>query len=333
MAHRTFTQTEWEELTTAFQILGLPNTPYARGFEQRRSRHGGVGLFALEKIRKGTRILVEEALFWVTSHEQITPRAVRHPRFQQLHCPSVSPTQDRNQRRFAANCFEMGYHGRGNRVIRFGNFFDASRFNHSCVPNAHFDWDGDLAGRADGRLTVYAIDDIDRNEEIFVNYGSQQDFCKSWATRQAEFRSVYDFTCNCRACNTTGPGRPGTDFANESERRRARMRDLLPRIDRDRDFTTRAQMEQQHCNIIAVWNCLFANLTVYPQQAENRRELVEWYRRVLDQAQGVADEWFKRMRMEAVGFARESLHLDITCTGHESPTVRETLRLIENLKR
>lgn len=334
MAPRTFTENEWEELTAAFQILGLPDTPYARSFEQRRSIHGGDGLFARQKIKKGTRILVDEALFWVTNDAQITPRALRHPAFLQLHCPSVSPTQNHNQRRFAANCFEMGYHGRGNnQVVRQGIFLDAARFNHACVPNAHFAWDDDLAGPADGRLTVYAIVDIDRDEEISLNYGALEDFSKPWATRQAEYREVYDFTCNCRACFTSRPGRVGTDFANQSEERRARLRDLLERINRNRDPTTRALMDQQRSNIMAAWSCLFENLTIYPQQAMNRRELVDWYRRMLDQAQGVTDECLQQWRMEATGYARESLRLDITCTGYELPVVTQTLRLIEDLKR
>ncbi len=92
-------------------------------------------------------------------------------------------------------------------------------------------------------------------------------------------------------------------------------------------------MDQQRSNIMAAWGCLFENLTIYPQQAMNRREWVEWHRRVLDQAHGVTDECLQQWRMEAIECARQSLRLDITCTGYESPVVTQTLRLIEDLKR
>lgn len=327
MAPRRFTVEEYKELTMALQKLGLSNSPYVEVYNRHRSRqNGGYGLFAREKIRRGTPIIVEESLFWITSDDQITARAAQHPRFHQLHCPSVSPTQQVDQRRFAANCFEMGFHGRGNRTVKKGIFLEASRLNHSCVPNAYFDWHEDLAGPGQGRLAVYAIIDIERNEEILVNYGAQEDSSKLVATRQQEFQDVYDFTCTCRACV------PGTDFARQGEQCRTRLPALYTSIAQYRDFNTRGQREGLYSSITAVHQCLLANDTVYPQRAEILRELASYYHRWLSQAQGYSDQWLRETRVKAIEAARESLYLDIVCTGSESDTVGETLRLIERLK-
>lgn len=57
---------------------------------------------------------------------------------------------------YEVNCYEMG---RGTCVC-----LEASKNNHSCVPNAYYSWNNDIK-----RLTVHAIRKIPEGEEITIS--------------------------------------------------------------------------------------------------------------------------------------------------------------------
>jgi len=48
---------------------------------------------------------------------------------------------------------------------KHGIFPNVARINHSCVPNAFYSWN-----EAIGRLTVHAVKDIKKGEEITIHY-------------------------------------------------------------------------------------------------------------------------------------------------------------------
>ena len=91
---------------------------------------------------------------------------------------------------------------------------EASRINHSCLPNVHHCWNKSI-----GRETVHAVKDIAAGEEILTTYVQ---ICIDHAEREKQLER-YGFTCDCPACDTS------TAFGRASAKRRKR----LFRIDQD----------------------------------------------------------------------------------------------------
>ena len=99
---------------------------------------------------------------------------------------------------------------------------EAARINHSCVPNVHHCWNPSL-----GAVTVHAIRDILKGEEIFITYtGVREDL----ALRRETF-SKYGFECTCPCCD------PFTAFGQASRMRRGRLLQIDREWDQVRDAT------------------------------------------------------------------------------------------------
>jgi hypothetical protein len=62
--------------------------------------------------------------------------------------------------------------------------------NHSCLPNAAIVFDG-------RRILLRALDPIKKDNQIFISY---VDGTQRRATRQAELKEAYFFTCMCKKC-------------------------------------------------------------------------------------------------------------------------------------
>lgn len=93
-------------------------------------------------------------------------------------------------------------------------FETASRFNHSCIPNAYFSW-----SKANGVEQIYAIRDIEAGEEITLSYC---DPLYEYSQRCWEFQH-YDFTCLCPACSDLDDP---NSFGAKSRQRRWRLAEL-----------------------------------------------------------------------------------------------------------
>lgn len=96
-----------------------------------------------------------------------------------------------------------------------GIFPILSRFNHSCLPNATYNWQIKMQ-----KETVYATRDIAAGEEILVSYVDAYDLPekRAWTLKN------YGFACQCRACVDDGSG-----FAAASRHRRWRLGELWDR--------------------------------------------------------------------------------------------------------
>jgi hypothetical protein len=96
-----------------------------------------------------------------------------------------------------------------------GLYFDASRFNHSCAPNAvaYFDVGGlprpiqKAASSGKAEINIVSLRDIEAGEEIFISY-------TTLISSAEKKRSHLKFPCRCRAC------------AGESESKRTPADDL-----------------------------------------------------------------------------------------------------------
>ena len=88
----------------------------------------------------------------------------------------------------------------------------ASRFNHSCSPNAKYSFNSNT-----GEIRIYALGTIPRGEELFISYiGLYQ----NRRSRQENLRPGYHFTCACSICSL-----PDAE-SKKSDARRQRLKEL-----------------------------------------------------------------------------------------------------------
>jgi SET domain len=179
----------------------------------------GQGLVAMSLIPRGTRILAEAPLFTV-------PRNTKNATFLEKRIAGeVKGLTEGDQRAFFSlkNCHEKGSGMSpllgicktnvlplGSNATQGGLFLEASRINHSCVPNAQNTWNAGL-----GKITIHAVVDIAAGEEITICYLC--DGLWTFAARQRQLQSSFKFTCACTQCSLSGSDR------TESEARRAEI--------------------------------------------------------------------------------------------------------------
>ena len=306
-----------EELHLSLKRLGFaPSYADVALFSQFPSPLGGLGVRAMENIPFGTPIISEGELFSIVKDRRVNQTQAGLEQFQALSCPFQPATPDD---RFRANSFAMGRDTRSGKEKQ-GIFVRSSRFNHSCVPNAHFAWNWRLK-----RLTVHAIVDISKGEEIFVNYRNDE-YLDTRAERVQALSDDYNFDCTCPAC------KPNTVFGIASEERRRRMRDLQDDIVLNRTSTVAGDKIQLLADIKFFMVLLRQEGLLYPQLADMYEEEVMWYSREMGST-GAENSWYKgRCLEEALEAARQKLDLDVTCNGYAAPEVTKTLKLIINLK-
>lgn len=87
-----------------------------------------------------------------------------------------------------------------------GIFAQASRINHSCIPNCTYSWN-----KQSEKLYIHAIPDISPEEELTICYTTLL------AVREARMQNlneIYGFNCHCPACDLH------TEFGKASQERR-----------------------------------------------------------------------------------------------------------------
>ncbi|KAL8720505.1 MAG: hypothetical protein Q9181_007900 [Wetmoreana brouardii] len=302
---RVWYRSEKEEEDFVFAKLRIPpNLPTTILFARRPSPGKGEGCFATHNIPRGLPILVEPALFSVTAPSdeakvrQALGRLPQHQRdeFRQLSGPP--PTQNPTDLQiFQTN--SIGNDPTGNRVVREGIFPQASRFNHSCVPNAYFAWENGATS-----VTIYALDEISSGQEIFVSYIPWSGTW-TWTRRRGELNH-WGFVCDCRICQA--------DRARSEERRGA-MRRLQTKID---GITNRHDKKYLHFKSLIEYYDQ-EGLT-YPQPAETQGLAARCALTISAQGGMDAASWAKK----ALIHAQQELDLDIVANGQNSPVMRRS---------
>ena len=261
----------------------------------------GLGMFAAKLIQQGTRILAEKPFFTLAEIPEVSaedsyapnditkafhrlPASEQH-KFTSLHCPERS---DCNiiVRIYEANCFEMGA---GTCIC-----LDASRINHSCVPNAHYSWNSNIE-----QETVHAVKNIPKGEEITISYITA--IC-TFEKRQRQLKP-YGFTCPCPAC------RINTEFGMNSMIRRQQMLDLNHEIADYQNDPLAAQAEYGYLDEMSAILRLI--------------QLIEEEGLVFEKALAYHDAalcalkrgWIKA----ASAYANKELGVDKCCVGRDSP--------------
>ncbi|KAG5754006.1 hypothetical protein H9Q70_003343 [Fusarium xylarioides] len=188
----------------------------------------GHGLFAKELIKAGTRIIHEKPILTVSQAETKTKAEYRcvidqvadlndseKKRLMDLYhndkklrefsflqgqpCPGTDLDAGIVLAKFYTNAASITSGG-----LECGLFTIFCRMNHSCTPNICWVYD-----EPTGFIEVYAVRDIDKDEEITNSY---IEVAISYQARMKEL-SNWGFTCQCAACE-------GPDAAKHDERRR-----------------------------------------------------------------------------------------------------------------
>ena len=158
----------------------------------------GKGAFASRDIQKGYLILSERPIFHISlaCPPRLSMAAVRN--LSPVHLDHFLSLENSHT---DCSCYHDSIVG----IVRTNGFsitdgdagicLKASRFNHSCSPNARWSFER-------GQLRIYALGSIPRGEEIFIAYISCRDVYGSpRRSRQATLRARYHFTCACSVCS------------------------------------------------------------------------------------------------------------------------------------
>ncbi|KAJ8069382.1 hypothetical protein OCU04_003036 [Sclerotinia nivalis] len=157
----------------------------------------GKGLVAAQEIPEGTRILEERLIMTrpKQAHEGFSLRnkvnALNEAQRQAfLSLANVHPYKDADQQYlgiFKTNGLPMGIHDQG------GLFIETSRINHACNNNACHSWNTNIE-----RMTVHALRNIQKGEEITLNYLGSRLFTRK--VRLAVLKEKFKFLCSCDLC-------------------------------------------------------------------------------------------------------------------------------------
>ena len=307
-------------------MLSIPQnvTPFDRRYQPGR----GQGYFANRFIPRGTRLLTEPVLFPIENAENPLSRANKQDivdhvaslfdpellEFLRLFCPSQLQPNDIN--RFNNNNFQSDDNV-GAFPTRRAIFVQASRFNHSCAPNAHYSWNERF-----GYWTIHTIRDIQIHEEIFLDYHGKN-WDKISQVRKDALRRDYHFTCTCSRC------RPNTHMRNRSDMNRREMKRLNARIAlnrHDNHWEARHQLRQ---DIIHLREFLNSETLEYPLPAILYRKEAEFLKREQGMAHKVIE--LSADKGDAIRATQKELFLHLIGTGRDAEEFQDCLDFMKTL--
>ena len=211
--------------------LGLQDDSDSSTFSVHTSA-AGKGAFASKDIQRGDLILSEKPIFCIPTggHEPVMRGAI------EIAVGNLSPTHldgylSLQNSHETCSCFPiplLGIFCTNAMATSDGNAgicLEASRFNHSCSPNAKLSFNSNT-----GDIRIYALRTIPRGEEIFYSYIGPR---LSRRLRQTNLHSGYHFTCACSLCSL-----PEAE-SQKSDARRQRLNEILkifPRLDHTQEI-------------------------------------------------------------------------------------------------
>lgn len=201
-------------------------------YEVKAAAGKGLGVFAVRDLKCGTRIMCDRPLIHLTQGNAMDIPAEfaklspdKQALFLSLHCPRLAARDDtrtsiiRTQQglRASAAALSIEEHVKIMAIYETNAFEagvgsvicpEASRINHSCLPNVHHCWNKSIE-----RETVHAVRDIAAGEEILTTYVK---VCIDHVEREKQLNR-YGFSCDCPACDIS------TTFGRASQKRRKRL--------------------------------------------------------------------------------------------------------------
>ncbi|KAF8259765.1 hypothetical protein EI94DRAFT_1750632 [Lactarius quietus] len=190
----------------------------------------GKGAFASRDIQRGDLILSEKPIFSIRGDVPDPLKAISIEsaviKLSPFHLDEFLSLQNSHTECqcnpnhplvgiYSTNGFGLGIDGSSEGVC-----LKASRFNHSCSPNARFSFNSNT-----GEIRIYALGTIPSGEEIFITYisdfvGRRCLYGTPRRLRQAALRDAYHFTCACSACSLTEAE------SKKSDARRVKLNEL-----------------------------------------------------------------------------------------------------------
>ena len=265
-------------------------------------------MIAENEIKAGTRILEDELLVSITdygidrntgermgvSFESLSSE--QQQQFWESHCPDL-PTYTPLMRRCLASSFDVD-------PERSGIFLKASCVNHSCCPNAFPSWNLNLR-----RLTLHAVVDIPRGEEITVSY------CTPFypiEDRHNWLREHYGFECDCPACRLeTASGQYG-------EQHHQKLKNLYQAINKSKDSVS--DNDEQELDMI----------TEFIDLAEDSHMHGLFLSRMYRRAKDCYED--KGLEQLVLIYAQRALEYDMRLLGTDNPVTHESMRALGELK-
>lgn len=192
-------------------------------FKCSESARLGLGAFATRDLYRGDLVLIEEPLYTVS--ESALPDAISAAveNLSEGERSQLATLQNNFVERFE-NPF-VGIHetnafaaGERNSVL----CLRASRFNHSCTPNARYSWHAPTA-----TFRIYALQPVAAGEELLVSYISSRNVYGSTAAqRQTRLEGMLGFLCSCTSCTLRSPDAQAASDARRLEL--TRLWDAVP---------------------------------------------------------------------------------------------------------
>lgn len=325
LAQRTLDQRKAEEVNRSLELLKMNNAVERPVYQQVVIQGHNQAMQATCNIQRGTLILEEAPLFFINNcgntrpvqnQANIQQAATQFPAFQNLFCPPNLQGQAPNVRRFEANNITMD-----SATNQCGIFTDTSRFNHSCHPNAFFEWNPNR-----NRIMVYAIKDIRAQQEILVSCRTL-DWWETTAQRQAALQN-YGFTCACPACRVGG-----NHFAQAKQTARTKVNTIRTRIV-GRPILPNQTVASRYANLCdqkELHAILENEEMAYWSMAKVCEDLAECYDYELTRLAHNSIANHDCCRERGLEAARKKLYLDIMATGQNSNTVAATLTWMSTL--
>jgi hypothetical protein len=166
-----------------------------RKFAFREVEGRGLGAFATREFHRGDLILADQPLFTnndrkpvnvISAVQKLSPNEKKEFfSLKNAHSGSQGPICGI----FNTNAFSISDTASAICML-------ASRFNHSCSPNARYSWHA-----AGGRLRIYALRKIAVGEEVFVSYISGRRVYGSRRKDRQDRLKTYGFICSCVVCS------------------------------------------------------------------------------------------------------------------------------------
>ncbi|KAM0203074.1 hypothetical protein ACHAPI_001246 [Fusarium lateritium] len=271
----------------------------------------GKGLVATTKIPKGTRVLAETPLFKIPQH------ATESIENERCVVAALSKLSEDQRQAFFSLCnsytdlkqevgiAETNAFGLGEDISTCAVFLDASRMNHSCVPNVLYRWNINTQ-----KMTVHATKDIEEDAEITINYLATWEL---YAVRQDKLKSAFGFDCDCSLCTLPVGQR------NLSDRRRVEIKKLEESLgDGSDDLTKSSPLKALH-NVRKL-------LHLIKKEDIVDRLLPRCYFNSFQIA--IAHQDLAR----AMVFAQRSLEIEIMLEGSDSPKAEQLQSLVDDVE-
>ena len=272
----------------------------------------GKGLIATKDISKGTRIISEKPAITVGG------RIASMEQLEAAICQQVSSLSTDQIRDFCSmdnvypytdfkerwrGIFQTNALPTGSNLDAGGVFFQACRINHACNSNSTNFWNDRLS-----KLTIQAIRDIGKGEEITISYLRSH---RDRQMRREELQKNFKFTCLCELCSLP-----------RSQRRKSNMK--LNRIHKIDCIIEEGGVPGLVLNPRQMLSYIDEQVRLWNEPIPNDIGLARTYPDAFEVAIANGD------LARACVFAERLVPLYVTTMGADSPDVMQYKKLIRN---